>query len=265
MITLAATGSQSLQAAPPTPKLSIEEVQITFDDITLHDYITIRGHNFDNGGPPVATFGGLSLEPISDGESPSGTLIKFACPTDSSNRHTCFPGDYRLVVATGQSTNQYDSYGVTVGAVGPKGTKGDTGPTGPTGAIGPTGPQGIPGSEGPQGSQGPQGPVGPTGPVGPQGTPGPAGPPGPSSLAASLREVQASREFGFLEAGGITAMCPPGMVVVTWGFSPPLIGHINSSWPVHANFGEPPVGWSVGIQNDGVLTDRGVLTIFCAP
>lgn len=76
------------------------------------------------------------------------------------------PGDYRLVVSTGNGVMRNDTFDLTIGSgglIGPQGPAGEPGPQGPVGETGLTGPQG------------PQGPVGETGPIGPVGPQGPAG------------------------------------------------------------------------------------------
>ncbi|HEY7791513.1 MAG TPA: IPT/TIG domain-containing protein [Vicinamibacterales bacterium] len=92
------------------------------------------------------------------------------------------PGDYALVVATGNGQPEIASWDLTLGAVGAQGPKGDQGVQGPIGPMGPIGPQGPQGVPGPVGPQGPTGLTGPQGPTGPKGDAGPAGPQGPTGL-----------------------------------------------------------------------------------
>jgi hypothetical protein len=144
----------------------------------------------------------LFIDGMNFGKNPSVTLADIplgGVEVNSNGRRIIAlmpslpPGDYRLVVVTGN--NMSVEFDMTVGAVGPEGPAGPSGPQGPAGATGlagavgpqgPTGESGQPGPPGPQGLQGlpgADGALGPVGPPGAPGNPGPAGPAGPQGPA----------------------------------------------------------------------------------
>ena len=99
-------------------------------------------------------------------------------------------GDYllELFFDVNNSTDDYTSRMITLGAagaagaegpMGPRGPKGEKGDPGKMGPMGPVGPQGMMGATGPQGTKGDPGKMGPAGPVGAMGPQGPVGPMGP--------------------------------------------------------------------------------------
>ena len=166
-----------LDAKTSASQLLITQVTVDFDAGEIH----IQGLRLNNGkadgqGPRV-TLGGEELSLINASE----TLISAWLPVGT------LAGDYLLTVSNGPSTNQNDTYALTIGAVGPKGEKGDTGPQGPKGDTGPQGPKGDKGDVGPRGLQGLPGPRGLPGPKGDQGDKGDKGdtgeqgPPGPAA------------------------------------------------------------------------------------
>jgi hypothetical protein len=140
------------------PKIQI--VYVDFDEILI--YFTIYGKNFDNGGPPAVTLGGLFDLKV---ESYSENRIEATLPLTDKFEY----GDYKLVVSTGhgskckdkdctdhgnkcddkywtgssskckdkycidQSYKCEDKYCLTVSPVGAKGPEGPPGPQGPPG------------------------------------------------------------------------------------------------------------------------------------
>jgi hypothetical protein len=128
--------------------------------------LRIWGENFDNKKPPVVTLGDDELTVLDN----SADEIVAELPED------VLEGDYLLTVKTDKKSQQFDSYGLTIGAVGPEGPQGEVGPQGDPG---PPGADGAPGPAGADGDPGPQGSTGPTGATGPQGTQGDPGPQGP--------------------------------------------------------------------------------------
>ncbi len=84
-------------------QLVVTQVETSFDngDATL----MIHGRNFDNGVSPEVTLGGVAMTV----DTATDVLI-MTVP------QTVAPGDYLLVVSTGQATVQHDSYAMTVGA-----------------------------------------------------------------------------------------------------------------------------------------------------
>lgn len=135
----------ALASSNKTPvKLDIDSVWVDFDAGT----ISIYGFNFTNGRYPEVYLGINRLNVHFDY---SDEMIIVDLPKNIKT------GDYRLLVVTGNSENQYNYFDLTIGAVGPKGDKGDQGPMGPPG---PKGDKGDKGEQGPIGLQGPEGPPG---------------------------------------------------------------------------------------------------------
>lgn len=177
-----AVGTPAFAGKPaPIPQLIIEFVYVDFQS----NLLAIEGENFNNGGTPVVTLGGVQLTVNVYNSGVISTIF----PTDTSY------GSYLLKVATGTASTQVGEFNVTIGAEGPQGPAGPAGPQGGTGATGPAGPQGpigltgatgATGATGPQGSAGPAGVQGPAGPTGATGAQGPQGIQGPAGLANGI-------------------------------------------------------------------------------
>jgi len=225
--------------------LVITAVFVDFEKNT----VTINGHHFRNGRKPVVHLGGMEVEV----KSYTRNEIVAGLPEDLED------GDYLLTVSTGSSSNQNDSYDLTVsyamaaaviatqGLQGEPGPQGPVGPQGPMGPAGPQGPQGPAGSTGPMGSQGVQGPAGPAGADGPA---GPEGPPGPAGAGLSGYEKNAIRS-GARTMGGKTVYqlgvdCSTGKKVLSGGSY--VYNGINGI-PVMVHSGPTATGWVVKWYN----------------
>ncbi len=132
--------------------------------------ITITGQNLGNTAP--AAFLGL----------PDGTIVDLLFETlvtpntfDADLPASILPGNYLLIVRSGNGSNRIDSMDITIGIQGEQGIQGDQGDQGIQGIQGDQGDQG---DQGIQGIQGIQGVTGPTGAAGTNGTNGINGAPG---------------------------------------------------------------------------------------
>ena len=120
----------------------------------VNNQIVITGANFGST-PAFVTVNGVPLTVVS--WSASEIVVLFPVTTVP-------PGSYRLTVAVGSPSRNFDTFTVAIGGGGLKGDKGDPGVPGPPGEKGAQGDRGLQGS----GVQGPR-------PQGIQGVPGIAG------------------------------------------------------------------------------------------
>ena len=159
--------------------------------------ITIAGRNLGTTAPDA--FLGLPNGGIVDLSSEvlvSPTELTATLPVG------ILPGNYLLVVRSGNGSTRIDSMDITIG--GGAGSQGATGPIGPPGPQGPAGADGADGATGAAGTNGTNGADGATGPQGPQGNPGVDGATGPTGAAGTNGTDGATGAAGADGADGAT-------------------------------------------------------------
>ena len=130
------------QPTPPGHHLNITEVQVDLTE--AFESLTILGKHFDFGpGPLVVTLAGTQLT-IDQGltDVTQGRIVTHLPALFTQ------PGDYLLVVSTGNGQSQNDEYDLTIGAVGPQGPEGEVGQDGAAGQDGADGKDGTNGTDG---------------------------------------------------------------------------------------------------------------------
>ncbi len=185
---------------------SANQLRVTaasFDSAT--EDLSVYGVNF-GASAGVVTVNGFPLPIASWSDTEIHVMLSAATPH----------GSYLLTVSRGPSSNQFDSFSVTIPAVGPRGEPGERGPQGEPGAPGPAGEPGAPGPQGERGEQGlqglrgepgPKGDKGDTGGTGAQGVPGPQGIPGNLALAGLACPTDLVLR-GFDASGGLVCVDP---------------------------------------------------------
>jgi len=230
--------------------LEITAVFVDFETNT----VTINGRYFRSHREPVVHLGGVNL----DVQSYTKTEIVAALPEDIED------GDYLLTVSTGSSTNQNDSYALTV-AHGM--TPGAAGLPGPQGPAGPQGPMGPAGTQGPQGAPGPQGPAGPIGSAGPQGLSGPGGAqglPGPAGISGYEKRLASTPSGTSLGSGSslvLSVDCSVGKKVLGGG-----VFVVNGARPQLVYSGPSATGWAAKwfYGGEGTISLAAEVYVFCA-